>query len=62
MKIKDLKSIIDQANDYNPEGRIEIAFKKKTYDLAKVSQSGVLGDLYIEIGEVIYDWSDERNS
>lgn len=55
MKISDLKKIIDEAYKYAPEAGIEVAFKRKTYELARISQSGILGSLYIEVGEVIWD-------
>ena len=38
-----------------PNARVEICFGKKTYELARVSQSGVVGWLYIEVGDVIFD-------
>lgn len=55
MKIKDFKEIIDKAFEYNPDGDIEIHYAKKAYELGSISQSGVLGNLYIQIGEVKFD-------
>ncbi len=55
MKIKDFKEIIDKAFEYNSNGNIEIHYGKKVYELGRISQSGVLGDLFIQIGEVKFD-------
>jgi hypothetical protein len=55
MKIHELKKIVDEACEYAPNGEIEIFFKKKTYELGRISQSGILGRLFIEVGAVVFD-------
>ena len=55
MTIEELKSVVDHAYENAPNARVEICFGKKTYEIARISQSGVVGWLYIEVGEVIFD-------
>lgn len=62
MKISEFKSIIDKANEYNPNGEVEIHYAKKAYKLGRISQSGILGNLYIEVGDLVFDeeyWGKE---
>jgi len=58
MKLKELKSVIDQAVEYagdcNPDVEIWIG-DKKAYRIGRIGQFGVIPDLTISVGEKIFD-------
>ena len=64
LKIRELKSILDKAvenlgDNEKCDPEIEVYFKKSAYAIEQVTQSGVLGTLYVVIGEKVYDGETE---
>lgn len=43
----------------NGEGPVYVNYKKKYYNIRKVSALNIIQELYIEIGELEMDFSDE---
>ena len=64
MKLKQLKTVIDQCVDYagdcDPEVEIWIG-DKKAYNIGRISQFGVLPNVIISVGEKLYDSEAEKH-
>lgn len=64
MKLKQLKTVIDQAVDYagdcDPDVEIWIG-EKKAYKIGHISQFGVLPNVIISVGEKLYDSEAEKH-
>lgn len=58
MKIKELKSIIDQAYEYSSDVDADVLIvvgKKGEYEISTAYQGGVIPTLYLHVGEKTYD-------
>ncbi len=57
MRLKVLKEIIDKAYEYAghtaENSNVYVCFKKSFFEIRKVTQMGVIPDVFIEIGEKI---------
>ena len=64
ISLLELKRAIDKAVEYAGVTAeycdVEVHYKKKGYAVIGVGQFGVKADIFLEIGEKIFDFSDEE--